>query len=114
MNYGVLSLVIITDPDFIMIVKATTAELGLPASFILCKVEDELQHLYLQVFTKTISIKEEDKKLHFVCLQSCILAEYLLSVQFMNLNSIADALDLHPHDIPLLLVSSTLKSSSPP
>ena len=38
-------------------------------------------------------------------MQSCILAEYLLTVQFMNLNSIADALDLHPHDIPLLLVS---------
>ena len=32
------------------IVKATTAELGLPSSFILCKVEDELQQLYLQVF----------------------------------------------------------------
>merc|ERR550519_1390499 len=63
---------------------ATTAELGLPSSFILCKVEDELQQLYLQ---------------------SCILAEYLLTVQFMNLNSIADALDLHPHDIPLLLAA---------
>ena len=30
--------------------KVTTAELGLPASFIICKVEDELQQLYLQVF----------------------------------------------------------------
>ena len=38
-------------------------------------------------------------------MQSCILAEYLLTVQFMNLASIADALDLHPNDIPLLLVS---------
>ena len=46
-----------------------------------------------------------DNKIYFECLQSCILAEYLLTVQFMNLNSIADALDLHPHDIPLLLVS---------
>jgi len=64
----------------------TTAELGLPASFTLCKVEDELQQLYLQ---------------------SCILAEYLLTVQFMNLNSIADALDLHPHDIPLLLAAAS-------
>ena len=36
-----------------VIVKATTAELGLPASFILCKVEDELQQLYLQVFART-------------------------------------------------------------
>ena len=33
-----------------MTTKVTTAELGLPASFILCKVEDELQQLYLQVF----------------------------------------------------------------
>merc|ERR1712192_261113 len=47
---------------------------------------DELQQLYLQ---------------------SCILAEYLLTVQFMNLNSIADALDLHPHDIPLLLAAAS-------
>ena len=35
-----------------MTTKVTTAELGLPASFILCKVEDELQQLYLQVFEK--------------------------------------------------------------
>ena len=40
-------------------------------------------------------------------LQSCILAEYLLTVEFMNLHSIAAALDLHPHDIPLLLVTTS-------
>ena len=34
------------------LVKVMTAELGLPSSFILCKVEDELQQLYLQVFKK--------------------------------------------------------------
>ena len=45
-------IVIIMDPDF-LIAKVTTAELGLPASFTLCKVEDELQQLYLQVFTRT-------------------------------------------------------------
>ena len=48
-----LIIVILTDPDLIVITKATTAELGLPASFILCKVEDELQQLYLQVLTRT-------------------------------------------------------------
>ena len=45
-----MGLITVCQHDFTM--KATTAELGLPASFILCKVEDELQQLYLQVFSK--------------------------------------------------------------
>ena len=43
-------LIILMMMAMMMTTKVTTAELGLPASFILCKVEDELQQLYLQVF----------------------------------------------------------------
>ena len=79
-----------------------------------------LDHL----LTKAIWDRDPPKFVHFAhpkypgnnetilaCLQSCILAEYLLTVQFMNLASIADALDLHPNDIPLLLVSQAALSS---
>lgn len=66
----------------------STAEFNLPASVVLNQLEDNLQQLYLQ---------------------SCILAEYLLSAEdFINLQSIASVLDLDPCDIPLLLaVAST-------
>ena len=63
----------------------STAEFNLPASVVLNQLEDNLQQLYLQ---------------------SCILAEYLLTAEeFINLQSIASVLDLDPCDIPLLLVS---------
>jgi len=67
---------------------ASTAEFNLPASVVLNQLEDNLQQLYLQ---------------------SCILAEYLLTAEdFINLQSIASVLDLDPCDIPLLLaVAST-------
>eukprot|EP00092_Neocalanus_flemingeri_P017277 GFUD01018683.1.p1 GENE.GFUD01018683.1~~GFUD01018683.1.p1 ORF type:complete len:874 (+),score=143.39 GFUD01018683.1:108-2729(+) len=66
----------------------STAEFNLPASVVLNQLEDNLQQLYLQ---------------------SCILAEYLLTAEdFINLQSIASILDLDPCDIPLLLaVAST-------
>lgn len=66
----------------------STAEFNLPASVVLNQLEDNLQQLYLQ---------------------SCILAEYLLTSQeFINLQSIASVLDLNSCDIPLLLaVAST-------
>ena len=80
----------------------SAAELGLPAPLVLCKVEDELQQLYLQVHTHSSPPQ------HDASAQSCILAEYLLSVEFMNLQSIASTLDLDPCDIPLLLVGPSL------
>ena len=62
---------------------ASTASLSLPASVVLTQLEDNLQQLYLQ---------------------SCILAELLLSQDsFHSLQTISSTLDLDPCDVPLLL-----------
>jgi len=61
----------------------STASFSLPANVVLNQLEDNLQQLYLQ---------------------SCILAEYLLSAEdFLNLQTISDILDVDPCDVPLLL-----------
>ena len=61
----------------------STASFSLPASIVLNQLEDGLQQVYLQ---------------------SCILAEFLLSQDgFHSLQTISSVLDLDPCDVPLLL-----------
>ena len=61
----------------------STASFNLPASTVLNQVEDGLQQVYLQ---------------------SCILAEFLLSQDgFHSLQTISSVLDVDPCDVPLLL-----------
>jgi len=63
------------------------AEAGLPVSDVLRHLEDRLQVIYLH---------------------SCTLAEYLLTTELLDLQSLASSLDLDPCDVPLLLtVAST-------
>ena len=61
----------------------STASFSLPASLVLNQMEDGLQQVYLQ---------------------SCILAEFLLSQDgFHSLQTISSVLDFDPCDVPLLL-----------
>ena len=61
----------------------STASFSLPASIVLNQLEDGLQQVYLQ---------------------SCILAEFLLSQDgFHSLQTISSVLDVEPCDVPLLL-----------
>ena len=45
-----------------------------------------------------------EDQLQVVYLHSCVLAEYLLSTEFISLQTVTRDLDLDPSDIPLLLV----------
>ena len=70
----------------------STASLSLPASTVLTQLEDNLQQLYLQ---------------------SCILAELLLSQDgFHSLQTISSVLDVDPCDVPLLLTVAATHTPS--